>query len=74
MLKRLRGIRWVRRVIHWLFGAPSEELPPGFGDTVPPELRVYEKKVDEMEHHPVGEVSEPKHSGHQRSKPKRKQR
>jgi hypothetical protein len=74
MSKRLRGLGWVRRAVHWLFGAPFEELPPEFGDTVPPELRVFEKKADEMEHHPIGEVSAPPRNGHRRSKPKRKHR
>jgi hypothetical protein len=69
MPKRLRGLRWLGRAVRWLFGAPFRDLPPAFGDTVPPELRAYEEKVDEMAHHPVGTVSPPKSHGHQRSNP-----
>jgi hypothetical protein len=69
MSRRFRGPRWLRRAVRWLFGAPFRDLPPAFGDTVPPELRAYEEKVDEMEHHPVGRVSSPTGHGHKRSKP-----
>jgi hypothetical protein len=48
--------------------APFEQIPPAFGDTVPPEMRVFEAEVEEIEHHPVGEVPSPKQHGHQRSK------
>jgi hypothetical protein len=69
MAKWYKGLRLAKRAASWLFGAPFEELPPAFGDTVPPELRTYEAKVDEMEHHPVGTVSSPTGHGHKRSKP-----
>ncbi len=68
MSKWYRKLRSVKRAARWLFGAPFEELPPTFGDTVAPELRVYEAKVDEMEHHPAGMVSSPTGHGHKRSK------
>lgn len=68
MLKRFRGLRWLGRALRWLFSAPFRELPPAFGDTVPPELRTYEEKADEMAHHPVGMVSPPQSHSHQRSK------
>jgi hypothetical protein len=69
MLKRFRGLRWLGRAVRWLFGAPFRELPPAFGDTVPPELRAYEERVDEMAHHPVGTVSPPRSHGHRHSTP-----
>ena len=50
---------WVQRFARWLFGAPFEELPPGFGDPAPPELRVFEAEAEEILHHPVGKVSPP---------------
>ena len=32
--------------------APFEELPPQYGDTVPPELRVFEAEMEEAQRHP----------------------
>jgi hypothetical protein len=69
MLKRFKGLGWLGRALRWLFSAPFRGLPPAFGDTVPPELRAYEKKVDEMVHHPVGTTSPPQSHGHHHSKP-----
>jgi hypothetical protein len=37
----------IRRFIHWLFGAPFQELPPEFGDPVPSDLRVFEAEAEE---------------------------
>ena len=48
--------------------APFQNVPPAFGDTVPPELRVFESRVDEMQHHAVAEVAAPKGHGHRASK------
>lgn len=50
---------WIRRFVRWLFGSPFEELPPEFGDPVPPELRVFEAEVEEIQHHSVGKVASP---------------
>jgi len=71
MSRWYKGLRLVKRAARWLFGAPFRDLPPAFGDTVPPELRAYEAKVDEMEHHPAGKVSSPTGHGHKHSKPTR---
>jgi hypothetical protein len=46
----------VRRFVHWLFGSPFEELPPEFGDPVPPEWRVFEAETDEIQRHAEGKV------------------
>ena len=48
---------WIQCFLRWLFGAPFEELPPEFGDPVPPELRVFQAEAEEVEHHPLGTVS-----------------
>jgi hypothetical protein len=69
MWKQHRVTRWLSRVVRWLFGAPFRDLPPAFGDTVPPELRAYEEQVDEMQHHPVGKVGSSNGHGHKQSKP-----
>lgn len=68
MPKRFRGLRWLHHAMRWLFGTPFQELPPAFGDTLPPELHAYEAEVDEMEHHPVGDVPSRFSHGHKRSK------
>jgi hypothetical protein len=41
---------WLQHIRHWLAHPTSEMLPPIFGDTVPPDLRVFEAKVDEARH------------------------
>ncbi len=58
---------WVRRFVRWIFGAPFRDLPPEFGDPVPPELRTFETNAEETQHHPIGNApsasarDEPKH-------------
>ena len=50
-------VREIQRFLRWLFGAPIQDLPPEFGDTVPSELRVFEAEAEERQHHPQGHVS-----------------
>jgi hypothetical protein len=64
-------LRWVWRSIRWFFRTPSNYLPPAFGDTVPPELRAFEAKVDKIRHHAAGVVASPSGRGHRRSRPSR---
>jgi hypothetical protein len=64
-------LRWVESLIRRFLGAPFQNLPPAFGDTVPPELRVFEAEADEIEHRAVGMVSSTNGRGHVRSKPRR---
>ncbi len=47
----------IQHFLRWLFGAPFEELPPEFGDLVPPDLRAFQARMEEAEHHPLGTVS-----------------
>jgi hypothetical protein len=42
--------RLVRRFVHWLFGAPFEDLPPAFGEPMP-EIRAFEEEMEEAQHH-----------------------
>lgn len=77
MTKMREILQWIFYVVRpiWVFVrrmlcSPFEDLPPAFGDTVPPELRAFEAKADEFQHHAVSLVSSPKSHGHQRSKPK----
>lgn len=55
--KSSKRIGTVHRFVRWLFGAAFEELPPEFGDPVPPELRVFEAEAEEIQHHPVGNAA-----------------
>lgn len=41
----------IGRFTRWLFGAPFQELPTEFGDSVPSELRVFEAQSEEAQHH-----------------------
>jgi hypothetical protein len=68
MWKGKNPLRSIWYTIRRFLRVPFEQIPPAFGDTVPPELRVFEAEADEMEHHPVGEVPSSKQHGHQRSK------
>jgi hypothetical protein len=41
---------WINRFVRGLFGAPFRNLPSEFGDTVPPELRVFETESEQVQH------------------------
>ena len=45
--------RWIQRFARRLFGAPFEDLPPGFGKPMP-EIRAFEEGVDESQHRAHG--------------------
>ncbi len=60
---------WIERFLHWLFGAPFQELPPEFGDPVPSELRVFEYHAEEAQHHPSSKISAPMSAHHKQTKP-----
>jgi hypothetical protein len=50
--------RKIQHFFRWLFGAPIQDLPPEFGDTVPSELRVFEAEAEErQQQHRYGQVS-----------------
>jgi hypothetical protein len=50
--------RGIQQFLRWLFGAPIQDLPPEFGDTVPSELRVFEAEAEErQQQHRYGQVS-----------------
>lgn len=46
----------LRHFARWLFGAPFQELPPEFGDPVPPDLRAFETNADQVQHQAQGDV------------------
>jgi hypothetical protein len=47
--------RWVRRFMRWIFGAPFQDLPPGFGEPMP-EIRAFEEEMEETQHRAHGNV------------------
>jgi hypothetical protein len=49
-MARVHSPGWINRLVRRLFGAPFENLPPEFGNTVPPELRVFEAEAEEAQH------------------------
>lgn len=51
-----------------MFSALFENLPPAFGNTVEPGLRVFEAKADEIQHHAAGTMTLPQSRGHKRSR------
>jgi hypothetical protein len=44
----------MQSLVRWFFGAPFRQLPPGFGDAVPPDLRAFEAEAEESQRHPQG--------------------
>jgi hypothetical protein len=54
---KYRIARGIQQFVRRLFGIPFQNLPPAFGDTVPSELRIFEAKAEEMQHHSSGHVS-----------------
>jgi hypothetical protein len=62
---------WIQRFVRWLFGAPFRELPPEFGDPVPPELRVFEAQAEEAQHHARNDVPPLFSIRHEQTKPVR---
>jgi hypothetical protein len=59
------------RFARWLFGSPFRELPPTFGNTVPPELQVFEAEAAEAGRRGLGGVAAPVPVHHHKTHPKR---
>lgn len=64
-------LRWVWHSILWFLRHRFRTYREFFGDAVPPELRAFAAKMDEIQHHAVGVVSSSNGRGHKRSKPRR---
>ena len=66
------GIRFrLTRFAQWLFSSPFRELPPVFGNTVPPELQVFEMEAAEAGRRGLGGVAAPVPVHHRKTHPKR---
>jgi hypothetical protein len=66
---RQQILKPLQRLLRWFFGAPFEHLPPGFGETVPPDLLAFEAKAEEVQRHPSGSVQPLTSSSSKQSKP-----
>ena len=63
-----RKIGRVQRFLRWLFGSPFQDMSDVIGDSVPPELRTFEARSEEIAHQPNGKVASPRiHSSHRKS-------
>ncbi len=51
-----RKIGRVQRFLRWMIGSPFQSMSDAFGHSVPPELRVFEARAEEMAHHSNGTV------------------
>ena len=61
MIQKL--LKLMQRVARWFFGAPFRQLPPEFGDAVPPDLQAFEANAEEAQLHPRGSVQPSSSSG-----------
>lgn len=55
-------LKLMQSLARWFFGAPFQQLPPEFGDAVPPDLQTFEVNAEESQRHPQGSV-QPSFSG-----------
>jgi hypothetical protein len=61
-------LRSIQSFLRNLLSAPFQELPPEFGDTVPPELRVFEVEAEDRQHYPRSKVSSRSSGQHYQTK------
>jgi hypothetical protein len=47
------------RFLRWFFGSPFRDLASEFGDLLPAELRVFEERIVEMQHHLRSQIPAP---------------
>ncbi len=64
-------LNWPKRFIGWLFGGPFRQLPPAFGNPVPPDLQAFEDQAEEAQHHGLGQTAAPVPQHHAKTKPAR---
>ena len=58
----------IQRVARWFFEAPFRQLPPEFGETIPPDLQAFEANAEEAQRHPQGSVQPSSSSGSKQTK------
>jgi hypothetical protein len=59
----LQVLKPIQSVARWFFGSPFRQLPPEFGETVPPDLLAFEANAEEAQLHPQGSVQPSSSSG-----------
>ena len=58
----------VQRFLRWMFGAPFQDMSDAFGDSMPPEMRAFEARSEEIVTHSKGRVASARlHSSHHKS-------
>ena len=62
--------RWIQSLARRLFGAPFENLPPGFGQSMP-EIRAFKQDMDATQHRAHGNAPTWFVRRHARAKPAR---
>lgn len=62
-------LKLVQSLVRWFFGAPFQQLPPEFGETIPPDLRAFEIAAEEARHNSQGSVQPSNPGGSQQTKP-----
>jgi hypothetical protein len=62
---------WPRRFYRWLFGGPFRQLPPPFGNPVPPDLQQFEAEARDAQLHGIGGVARQAPAHHAKSSPAR---
>jgi hypothetical protein len=66
MIQKL--LKLMQRVARWFFGAPFRQLPPEFGDAIPPDLQAFETNAEEAQLHPRGSVQPSSSRGSKQTK------
>jgi hypothetical protein len=61
----------IQRVVRWFFGAPFRQLPPEFGETVPPDLLAFKASAAAGQRRPRGSVQPSNSGGSKQTKPHR---
>ncbi len=62
---------WPRRFYRWLFGGPFRQLPPAFGNPVPPDLQKFEAEAEEAGRRGIGGVARQAPAHHAKTHPAR---
>jgi len=56
-------LKLMQRLARWFFGAPFQQLPPEFGETIPPDLQAFEANAEAAQLQPRGSVEPSSSSG-----------
>ncbi|OQA45501.1 MAG: hypothetical protein BWY52_01282 [Chloroflexi bacterium ADurb.Bin325] len=65
------NVSWPRRFVRWLFGGPFRQLPPQYGNTVPPDLQQFEEEAANAGRQGFGDVAHGAPVHHAKTQPAR---